>query len=143
MGRGDDDLPRRARGNRSPDRPLRCGPSCGDKPMTKFPVRVAAAALFLTVPLTACGGGAEGEDKHEEGESHGEGEEESEGPNGGRLLKSGDFAVEVTIFENGTEPQIRDFPPPGGKPVDPKRSDEHTSELQSLMRTSYGVFCWH
>ncbi|WP_447954236.1 efflux RND transporter periplasmic adaptor subunit [Sphingopyxis chilensis] len=88
--------------------------------MTKFPVRVAAAALFLTVPLTACSGGAEGEDKHEEGESHGEGEEESEGPNGGRLLKSGDFAVEVTIFENGTEPQFRVFPTQGGKPVDPK-----------------------
>src|SRR3546814_9975074 len=99
MGRGDDDLPRRARGNRSPDRPLRCGPSCGDKPMTKFPVRVAAAALFLTVPLTACSGRAEGEDKHEEGASHGEGEVESEGPNGGRLLQSGDFAVEVTLLE--------------------------------------------
>src|SRR3546814_11463813 len=88
--------------------------------MTKFPVRVAAAALFLTVPLTACSGGAEGEDKHEEGESHGEGEEESEGPNGGRLLKSGDFAVEVPIFENGTQPQFRVFPTQGGRPVDQK-----------------------
>src|SRR3546814_7672878 len=33
-------------------------------------------------------------------------------------------------------------------PVDPnhrigrKRSEEHTSELQSLMRISYAVFCW-
>src|SRR3546814_10096815 len=26
-------------------------------------------------------------------------------------------------------------------PADPKRSEEHTSELQSLMRTSYAVFC--
>src|SRR3546814_2147749 len=25
--------------------------------------------------------------------------------------------------------------------VDPVRSEEHTSELQSLMRTSYAVFC--
>src|SRR3546814_2595106 len=24
----------------------------------------------------------------------------------------------------------------------PMRSEEHTSELQSLMRTSYAVFCW-
>src|SRR3546814_3960377 len=24
----------------------------------------------------------------------------------------------------------------------PQRSEEHTSELQSLMRTSYAVFCW-
>src|SRR3546814_13039723 len=83
MGRGDDDLPRRARGNRSPDRPLRCGPSRGDKPMTKFPVRVAAAALFLTVPLTACSGGDAGEVQHDEGESHREGAEEQERPTGG------------------------------------------------------------
>src|SRR3546814_1011490 len=26
-------------------------------------------------------------------------------------------------------------------PCDPARSDEHTSELQSLMRISYAVFC--
>src|SRR3546814_1188244 len=25
--------------------------------------------------------------------------------------------------------------------IDPHRSEEHTSELQSLMRTSYAVFC--
>src|SRR3546814_3065613 len=34
---------------------------------------------------------------------------------------------------------------PGGRPVggraDPPRSEEHTSELQSLMRISYAVFC--
>jgi len=90
--------------------------------MKTFPFCAATAALFLAVPLAACGGGAEGEDKHEEGESHGEGEgeEESEGPNGGRLLKSGDVAVEVTIFESGTEPQFRVYPTVAGKPVDPK-----------------------
>src|SRR3546814_12102790 len=27
------------------------------------------------------------------------------------------------------------------RPVDPVRSEEHTSELQSLMRISYAVFC--
>src|SRR3546814_10546048 len=26
--------------------------------------------------------------------------------------------------------------------VTPQRSEEHTSELQSLMRISYAVFCW-
>src|SRR3546814_17299880 len=89
--------------------------------MKKFPFPAAAAALFLAVPLAACGGGAEGEDKHAEGESHaeGEGEEDAEGPNGGKLLKNGDFAVEITIFENGTEPQFRVFATRAGKPVDP------------------------
>src|SRR3546814_3401687 len=27
------------------------------------------------------------------------------------------------------------------RPVQPRRSEEHTSELQSLMRNSYAVFC--
>src|SRR3546814_9154140 len=27
------------------------------------------------------------------------------------------------------------------QPADPRRSEEHTSELQSLMRISYAVFC--
>src|SRR3546814_7147411 len=31
--------------------------------------------------------------------------------------------------------------PLGQKPSDPRRSEEHTSELQSLMRISYAVFC--
>src|SRR3546814_6709106 len=32
-------------------------------------------------------------------------------------------------------------PPQVGAPVRPWRSEEHTSELQSLMRISYAVFC--
>src|SRR3546814_1574528 len=28
-----------------------------------------------------------------------------------------------------------------GKSVDPERSEEHTSELQSLMRITFAVFC--
>src|SRR3546814_9734962 len=30
---------------------------------------------------------------------------------------------------------------PATRPVPPMRSEEHTSELQSLMRNSYAVFC--
>ena len=33
--------------------------------------------------------------------------EEVKGPNGGRLLIDGDFAIEVTIFETGVDPQFR------------------------------------
>src|SRR3546814_8695916 len=41
----------------------------------------------------------------------------------------------------GREPCF-DAAPPGGSPPDRTgRSEEHTSELQSLMRTSYAVFC--
>src|SRR3546814_6746731 len=48
-------------------------------------------------------------------------------------------------------PASRRTPPPGGQDVLPEeyrrsldplvRSEEHTSELQSLMRSSYDVFC--
>src|SRR3546814_9316662 len=30
---------------------------------------------------------------------------------------------------------------PGGQPIRLRRSEEHTSEIQSLMRLSYAVFC--
>src|SRR3546814_12301799 len=47
------------------------------------------------------------------------------------------------LFE-GEESEIRINPPPGGHAPEFdawERSEEHTSELQSLMRTSYAVFC--
>src|SRR3546814_1013421 len=38
------------------------------------------------------------------------------------------------------EPDLYD-PPPPGIVVERSRSEEHTSELQSLLRISYAVFC--
>ncbi|MBJ7439333.1 MAG: efflux RND transporter periplasmic adaptor subunit [Sphingopyxis sp.] len=84
--------------------------------MTKlFPVRVAVAALVITLPLAACGSAAETPEVDSEHD-----DTAAEGPNGGRLLKSGDFAVEVTIFEDGEKPRFRLYPTKAGKPVDPK-----------------------
>src|SRR3546814_5583603 len=51
--------------------------------------------------------------------------------NGGQFAKSPEIPVEIEI---GTAPAI--FPASR-----PDRSEEHTSELQSLMRISYAVFC--
>lgn len=73
-----------------------------------------AAALIIIAPLAACGSGSEPADEH------GEESEPAKGPNGGRLLKSGDFAVEMTIFEDGVPPQYRVYPTKDGEPVDPK-----------------------
>src|SRR3546814_5263719 len=39
------------------------------------------------------------------------------------------------------DPRISVFAPFFGVPVSTIRSEEHTSELQSLMRISYAVFC--
>jgi cobalt-zinc-cadmium efflux system membrane fusion protein len=81
--------------------------------------RAIALALTLALPLAACGEAPNSED-HAEGEAHGEGDEAAKGPHGGRLLTDGDFAVEVTIFETGQEPQYRVYPMRNGKPIDPK-----------------------
>ena len=76
---------------------------------------LAAFAAASTLSLAACGSS---EPETEAGEEHKEGEEVTKGPNGGRLLKDGDFAVEVTIFEDGQEPQFRVFASRDGKPVE-------------------------
>src|SRR3546814_3655199 len=39
------------------------------------------------------------------------------------------------------DPQAAGDADGGHRPADPARSEEHTSELQSLMRISYAVFC--
>jgi cobalt-zinc-cadmium efflux system membrane fusion protein len=73
----------------------------------------AIAALALAIPLAACGSDPTPAEHGEEGA------EAEKGPNGGRLLKDGDFAVEVTVFETGQDPQFRVYPTRGGEPVDP------------------------
>src|SRR3546814_7690416 len=42
---------------------------------------------------------------------------------------------------SGVEPSAADGPARGRLCADDRRSEEHTSELQSLMRISYAVFC--
>ncbi len=53
---------------------------------------------------------------------HGEaahGDEFARGPHRGRLLESGDFAIELTIFEDGMPPQFRVYAYHDGVPVPP------------------------
>ncbi len=85
----------------------------------------AVAALALALPLGACGSDLAPAEHAEEGA------EAEKGPNGGRLLKDGDFVVEVTVFETGQEPQFRVYATRGGEPVDPG-SVELTMTLRRL-----------
>lgn len=85
--------------------------------MTRPTLIAAIAALITIAPLAACGSNSETGGKAAE---HGEAAEPEKGPNGGRLLKDGDFAVEMTIFEDGVPPQFRVYPTKDGKAVDPK-----------------------
>jgi cobalt-zinc-cadmium efflux system membrane fusion protein len=75
--------------------------------------------LAVILAIAACGGESPGpvaEDGHADGEAD---HEEARGPHGGRLLADGDFAVEMTIFEDGVPPEFRAYVYRDGKPVDP------------------------
>lgn len=47
-------------------------------------------------------------------------EEVAKGPHNGRLLRDGDFQIEVAIFERGVPPEFHVYAYEGGKPVDPQ-----------------------
>lgn len=69
--------------------------------------------LLLALTLAACG-----ESPHEHGE---ESAESARGPHGGRLLREGNFALELTIFENNTAPEFRLYAYDGDKPIAPSQ----------------------
>ena len=80
--------------------------------------------VCLGVLLTACGGGGSGQEsasKH----AHGvEAEPEPEkGPHRGRLLKDGDFTLELSIFETGVPPEFRVWVTEQDQPVKPNDVD--------------------
>src|SRR3546814_2796358 len=50
-------------------------------------------------------------------------------------------SVRLVMGEKGADPQVTILIPEGRVPWQGHRSEEHTSELQSLMRISYAVFC--
>lgn len=78
---------------------------------------VAVSLLALAAGVSACGqGGAT--DPAEAEEVAGEYER---GPHNGRMLRDGDFALEVTIFEEGPEPLYRLYPYLKDKPLDPRQ----------------------
>jgi cobalt-zinc-cadmium efflux system membrane fusion protein len=81
------------------------------------PARLSAV-LLLSAALAACGQGAS---KAPEGKAAEAAAGEYErGPHRGRLLRDGDFALEITIYEEGPEPLFRLYAYNKDKPVDPK-----------------------
>lgn len=70
-------------------------------------------AATLALSVAACGGEATVK-KHDE-----EAAEAEKGPNGGKLLRDGDFTLEIAIFETGQPPQYRIWATKAGKPLRP------------------------
>src|SRR3546814_1013750 len=59
----------------------------------------------------------------------------------GCIVGTGEVAgdeAQIDAFEQPVASQAVEF---GGSEPEPRRSEEHTSELQSLMRSSYAVLC--
>ena len=75
---------------------------------------IAASLLALAVGVSACGQGAA--EKVEGEVAAGDYER---GPHRGRMLRDGDFALEITLYEEGPEPLFRLYPYVNDKPVDP------------------------
>ncbi|HRK68594.1 MAG TPA: efflux RND transporter periplasmic adaptor subunit [Hyphomonas sp.] len=101
-------------------------------PVSVLTVLLAGAVILLG--LGACDDGARTENgpgeshaEHLEGEGlddhdgHGEHADEDyeRGPNGGRLLRHDGFALEITIFETGVEPEFRVYAYNDGEIVSP------------------------
>lgn len=77
---------------------------------------ILIAALFAA-PLAACGQSGDETEASEGGEAAADDYER--GPHNGRMLRDGDFAIEVTVFEDGVPPEYRLYAYRGGEPVDP------------------------
>lgn len=79
---------------------------------------LAGVAALSLLALAACG------DKQTKAPTAGEhgaakADDYERGPHRGRMLRDGDFAVEITIFEDGVEPEYRVYPFLKDKPIAP------------------------
>ena len=76
--------------------------------------------LLLTITLFAgCGGSHEPADEHEHEHGHEAAEQSERGPHGGRLLREGDFSLELAVYEAGIPPEFRVWMYEDDKPLPP------------------------
>lgn len=86
---------------------------------TRHHPRIAALLLGLApMLLVGCGSGPEPAAEEAAAEADYE-----RGPHNGRMLRDGDFALEMTIFEDGVPPEFHVYPYLDGKPLDPRKVD--------------------
>jgi cobalt-zinc-cadmium efflux system membrane fusion protein len=79
-------------------------------------------AFLLALAGAACGGDATTRgDGH--GETHGDEAEFARGPNGGRLLEDGDFALEIALYEAGGTAEMRAWGTRRGAAIPPDEID--------------------
>jgi len=81
------------------------------------------ATILLSALIVACGN--TGDENTSKKEGHGETNEVEviKGPHGGRLLDSGDFTLELSIFETGVPPEFRAWANQKGQLLKPDEVD--------------------
>jgi len=84
--------------------------------MSRHMITTALALALCAAGLTGCGD----KPKAEAEPGHAAAPDYERGPHRGRMLRDGDFAVEMTIFEDGQEPQFRAYVFRKDKPISPK-----------------------
>lgn len=88
-----------------------------------------ALLMLLPLALAACGG--EKPVEKEAAESTAAAGDYERGPNRGRMLRDGDFALEVTVYETNTPPQFRLYAYRNDKPISPNEV-KATMQLKRL-----------
>lgn len=90
----------------------------------KTSTRAIWMPLLLATFLTACGGTNSEQAMSSKG-AHGEAAEAEpeKGPHRGRLLKDGDFTLELAIFETGVPPEFRAWATKSGNTLSPDEVD--------------------
>jgi len=79
------------------------------------------ALLFALLVTAGCDTPRTAHGEHGHGPAAGDDFER--GPHNGRMLRDGDFALEITIFETGVPPEFRVYAFLDGAPVDPRDVD--------------------
>ena len=84
----------------------------------RFSIICSAVIYGLMYSLAGCSN----QQDSDSGDSHGTTAQEQDferGPHNGRLLRDGDFSLEITIFETGVPPEFRVYPFESGQPIAP------------------------
>lgn len=87
---------------------------------TRFMTAQRAALIAVVLATAGCGAATA---PVEDGKDEAAAADYERGPRNGRMLRDGDFAVEVTIFEDGVDPEYRVYPYLDDKPLDPASVD--------------------
>ena len=88
--------------------------------MKPLQFRLWGPLLLFVLVLTACGDSAPKRGANADGHQKAA-EEYERGPHRGRMLRSGNFSGEITIFEEGTDPEFHVYPFWQDKPLDPRQ----------------------